>query len=92
MEFKTILKLDDIEVTQSERGTISFATNDKSNAMFDLVQRIFELEEMLEKKLDLIRCGIGVNYSGAPMDNEKYLEVTRLLAKGHESSMENSEL
>ena len=40
-----------------------------------------EMYEMLESKLDLIRCGIGSNYSGDPKQNPKYLEVVELLAK-----------
>lgn len=41
--------------------------------------RIEALEEMLRKKLDLIKCGIAHNYSGDPYENDLYLEVKRLL-------------
>lgn len=41
----------------------------------------YEMIRMLESKLDLIRCGIGSNYSGDPKQNPKYLEVVELLAK-----------
>lgn len=40
-----------------------------------------EMYEMLESKLDLIRCGIGANYSGDPKENPKYLEVVELLKR-----------
>lgn len=43
------------------------------------------LLEMLESKLDLIRCGIGGKYSGNPKENKLYTEVLDLIskAKGH---------
>ena len=40
-----------------------------------------DMYEMLESKLDLIRCGIGANYSGDPKENPKYLEVVELLKR-----------
>lgn len=40
-----------------------------------------DMYEMLESKLDLIRCGIGANYSGDPKQNPKYLEVVELLKR-----------
>ena len=83
MTGKTLLKLDDVEVIQGERGVISLITQDKTNAMFDLAERVFELEDMLTKKRDLIRCGIAANYSSDSYKNEKLLEVQRLLTKGH---------
>ena len=43
------------------------------------IARADELEKMLRKKLDLIRCGIGGNYSGNPYENPLYTEVTDLL-------------
>jgi len=43
-------------------------------------KRIEALEGMLSKKLDLIRCGIGGNYSGYPKDNPLYIEVVELLS------------
>jgi hypothetical protein len=43
------------------------------------IARAAELEAMLRKKLDLIRCGIGGNYSGSPYENPLYTEVTALL-------------
>lgn len=46
-----------------------------------LENRIEELEEMLTKKLELIRCGIGANYSGNPYENQLYQEAKRLLNK-----------
>ena len=47
---------------------------------FQMANRIDELEKMLSKKLDLIKCGIGANYSGNPYENELYLEAWRLLS------------
>jgi len=43
------------------------------------VVRIEQLENMLAKKLDLIRCGISGNYNGDPKDNTLYTEVVELL-------------
>jgi hypothetical protein len=43
------------------------------------IARVTELEEMLRKKLDLIKCGIGGNYSGSPYENPLYTEVTALI-------------
>lgn len=48
MAIETLFKTDDIEVTRSERGAISFACNDKTSGMFDLFGRIAELEEQLQ--------------------------------------------
>ncbi|MDF1830646.1 hypothetical protein [Cycloclasticus pugetii] len=42
-------------------------------------QRIEELENMLIKKLDLIRCGIGSNYSGDHYENDLYKEAAELV-------------
>ena len=42
---KVLLKLEDVEITQSKKGAISISTNDKSAAMFDLAARIFEMQE-----------------------------------------------
>jgi len=42
-------------------------------------QRSTDLYNMLAKKLDLIRCGIGGNYSGDPKENDAYTEVVSLL-------------
>jgi hypothetical protein len=54
-----------------------------NNTIIDFVNtkqaRIDELEAMLRKKLDLIKCGIGGNYSGSPYENPLYTEVTDLL-------------
>jgi hypothetical protein len=47
MQYETLLKTDDVEVTRSERGTISFSYNDKTNAMFSLFARVAELEETI---------------------------------------------
>lgn len=41
--------------------------------------RILELEKMLRKKMDLIRCGIGSNYSGDPKENVLYTEAYDVL-------------
>lgn len=41
--------------------------------------RIQELEEMLEARLDLIKCGIATNYSGNPYENELYTTAKRML-------------
>lgn len=43
-------------------------------------KRIEALEAMLSKKLDLIRCGIGGNYSGYPKENPLYIEVVELIS------------
>jgi len=45
------------------------------------VNNFADMYEMLESKLDLIRCGIGANYSGDPKQNPKYLEVVELLKR-----------
>ncbi len=37
------------------------------------------LHEMLRVKLELIRCGIGANYSGNPYKNKLYTEAADLL-------------
>jgi hypothetical protein len=42
-------------------------------------KRIEELENMLKKKLDLIRCGIGSNYSGNPYENDLYREAADIV-------------
>jgi len=41
--------------------------------------RILKLESMLEKKLDLIKCGIAHNYGGDPYENKLYTEARELL-------------
>lgn len=46
----------------------------------EAAERIEELEAMLNKKLDFIRCGIGANYSGDPRNNPMYTEVADLLS------------
>ena len=51
MKIETLLKTDDLEVTRSEHGTISFACNDKTSALFDLFGRITELEEQLQMEV-----------------------------------------
>ena len=43
--------------------------------------RIDELEAMLRKKLDIIKCGISANYSGDPYENKIFLEAWELLNK-----------
>ena len=72
---KVLLKLTDVEVTQSKRGTISFATNDKTAAMFDMVARIFELED----KLQFLVENDSIN------DSSIDKEVVALLRKGHDT-------
>ena len=47
--------------------------------MAALVCRVQELEGMLHDRLELIRCGIGGNYSGDPFKNELYTSVRELL-------------
>lgn len=47
---KTLLKLRDVEIEQSDRGTVSFATDDKTAAMFDLYQHITKLEETAKQQ------------------------------------------
>lgn len=42
-------------------------------------KRIIDLELMLAKKLDLIKCGIATNYSGDPFENKLYTEASDLL-------------
>jgi hypothetical protein len=49
---ETLFKTDDVEVTRSKRGTISFTCNDKTSAMFDLFTRITELEEQLQNTVN----------------------------------------
>ena len=44
-----------------------------------LVCRVQELEEMLSARLDLIRCGIGGNYSGDPFENDLYTSAKALI-------------
>ena len=44
-------------------------------------ERIKELEAMLSKNLDWIKCGIGVNCSGDPYENPKYIEAKELLSE-----------
>jgi len=43
------------------------------------VSRVTELEKMLSDRLELIRCGVGGNYSGDPKENELYTSVVELL-------------
>jgi len=45
----------------------------------EALQRVNDLEAMLRDRLDLIRCGIGANYSGNPYENETYTSVVELL-------------
>lgn len=63
-------------VIPTEKG---FTTNRDSNA--HLIACAPDMYEMLESKLNLIRCGIGANYSGDPKENPKYLEVVELLKR-----------
>lgn len=50
-----------------------------SNILLEAAERIEELEAMLIKKRDLIRCGIAANYSGNSYENELLTEVQDLL-------------
>lgn len=59
----------------------SFADCDEHKANANLMRLAPDMYEMLESKLDLIRCGIGANYSGDPKQNPKYLEVVELLKR-----------
>lgn len=54
---------------------------EESIANAKLISCAPDMYEMLESKLDLIRCGIGANYSGNPKENPKYLEVVELLER-----------
>lgn len=59
----------------------SFNNCDEHKANSTLMKCAPDMYEMLESKLDLIRCGIGANYSGDPKQNPKYLEVVELLRR-----------
>ena len=48
-------------------------------ALNDANERIKELEDMMRKKLDLIKCAVAYNYGGSPYENENYTEVEELL-------------
>jgi hypothetical protein len=61
-----------------EFGTRSFADFVPPISL-EAANRIEELEAMLRKKMDLIKCGIAVNYSGSPYENELYTEASKLL-------------
>jgi len=43
------------------------------------IERSKILEAMLKKKLDLIRCGIEVSYSGDAKENKLYIEAVELI-------------
>ena len=43
--------------------------------------RIVELEGMLRKKLDLIKCGIAANYGSGAYEHELYLEAKEVAYK-----------
>jgi len=62
----------------NEFGTRSFADFIPPISL-EAANRIEALEEMLKAKMDLIRCGIGANYSGNPCENNLYTEVCELL-------------
>lgn len=44
-----------------------------------LMKIIEDQEDMLKKKLDLIKCGIGSNYSGNPYENDLYREAAEMV-------------
>ena len=69
MKQQSILKLDSVEVLQSNTGIISFITDNKTDAMLDLTARIFELQSMLENRLDLEK-------------HKNYASIIALLEKG----------
>jgi hypothetical protein len=48
MPYDVLLKTDNVEVTRSERGAISFSYNDPIKVMHDLFNRIKKLESKLE--------------------------------------------
>lgn len=62
----------------NEFGTRSFADIVPPIAL-EAANRIEALEAMLNKKMDLIKCGIVVNYSGNPYENKLYTEARKLL-------------
>ena len=59
VKYRTLLKMKDVEVTQSERGTISFGYSNHSDAMLDLYLRITQLEESLAKCREQACFSIG---------------------------------
>lgn len=69
--------LDMRERTEAKREQ----AKEEANANVALIACAPDMYEMLESKLDLIRCGIGANYSGDPKQNPKYLEVVELLKR-----------
>ena len=82
MKQQSILKLDSVEVLQSNTGIISFITDNKTDAMLDLTARIFELQAMLENRLDLIRLGIIFSCGSEPEEHKDYASIIALLEKG----------
>lgn len=47
--YETLLKTGDLEVTRSKRGAISFSYDNATFAMFDMYERIKELENKLNE-------------------------------------------
>ncbi len=85
------LKRTGLEPLRFENGEFAYSPDDgrfdiwlaaiESQPEKESATRIADLEAMLRKKLDLIKCGIGGNYSGDPYDNILYTEAYDLLFK-----------
>ncbi len=63
---------------KNEFGSRSFADFIPPISL-EAADRIEALEQMLRKKLDLVKCGIAVNYSGNPYENKLYTEAADLV-------------
>ena len=60
MKQQIILKLASVEILRNEDGTIQFATDNSTDAMLDLTNRIFELEAQLnDAKTELLFTGVA---------------------------------
>ncbi len=65
---------------KQELQEMPYVTVEQVLAMrMSMMARINELEGMLSKKMGLIRCGIGSNYSGDPFENALYIEAREVL-------------
>ena len=76
--FKKNYKIDGWPIEDTEESVV-LTTNECISLLNKQANQINDLENMLRKKLDLIRCGIGSNYSGNPYENDLYVEVKSLL-------------
>ena len=65
---------------EDDQGNEGFATTCCIDVAERSLSRIRELEGMLSKKLDLIKCGIAHNHGGNPYENQRYKEVASLLS------------